>query len=414
MGLSLAFGLVLAGLLLQLWLHGRELRYQQRRPDRGRGRDYTRQRLRVTLLGLLVEGLCVLLLVAGLDGLDRLWQAAGLSGWALQWVLPVTVLLLLAALRRALTLLRVWSVERRFGYSRQTLAGFLRDSLVQGGLLLACGAGLVAAALFLLGSGLESDWGSGWGGGWSQGWPWLVLLWGGFVWARSWLYPVLIAPLFNSYRACDDAVLAHRVRAIARQAGVRLGALLVMDGSRRSSHGNAHVAGAGGSRRVVLLDTLHGILEREEIVAVVAHEVGHLGARHMLGFQLCTLLASSVWIGLFSLAAGLAELAPGEGLALLWLLSPSAALLVKPLFSRLIRGFEHQADAFAAACGYGDALACALVKLTRHNGAVTDSDPWFGLVYHSHPGLGERLRRLGAAAQRRDASPFGHTPLGEY
>ncbi|WP_260292324.1 M48 family metalloprotease [Sedimenticola hydrogenitrophicus] len=383
---SLLAALVITGLLLQLWLHGRELRYQQRQSAQAgaRSSDYSRQRLRFAALGLVFEALFVLLmLAAGLELLQRLWLAAGLSGWALQWALLLSVLLLLAAVQRAITLLRVWCVERRFGYSRQRLGGFFRDTLVKAGLLLIVGSGLAAGATRLL----EAGWPAGW---WS-----LALLWGGFVWVRSWLYPALIAPLFNRYRPVDDPDLVCRVGAIGRQAGIDLGPLLVMDGSRRSSHGNAHVTGTAGSRRVVLLDTLSGILDTGEIAAVVGHEAGHLRARHMPLFQFCSLLVSTLWIGLFSLAAGTAELAPGTGLALLWLLTPNAALLVKPLFSCMIRGFEHQADAFAGACGYADALACALVKLTRHNGAAEDSDPWFSLVYHSHPRLAERLRRLG-------------------
>ncbi|WP_428623703.1 M48 family metalloprotease [Sedimenticola sp.] len=400
MNLPLLGIVVIGGLLWQLWLYGREIRFQWRRSAMA---NYSVRRLQVILLGLIIEALFVLLmLAAGLDGLNRLWLETGLHGWLLNGAVLLSILMLQAAMQRGIALLRVWGVERRFGYACQSLGGFFRDTLIKGGLLLLCGALLAAAATGLLETG------------WQRGWWGVALLWAGFVWARSSLWPTLIAPLFNRYRLYDDAGLEYRVQAMALQAGVRVGPLLEMDGSRRSSHGNAQVTGFGASRRVVLLDTLRGILEPEEIMAVVAHEVGHLGGRHLGLYQLCTLFVATVWIGLFSWLAATLAWAPGSGLALLWLLSPTAALLVKPLFAHMIRGFEHQADAFAEACGYGDALACALLKLTRHNGAATESDPWFSRVYHSHPRLADRLQRLREAAARRAAEPFGHTPLGVY
>ncbi|MCW8905196.1 M48 family metalloprotease [Sedimenticola sp.] len=394
---------VFGGLLWQLWLHGREIRFQRRRATASRTTDYPLQRLRFARVGLVIEALFVLLMLAlGLEGLERLWLAAGLSGGWLDGALLLSVLLLQAAVQRAVTLLRIWRVERPFGYSCQSAGGFFRDTLIKGGLLLLCGAALAAVATHLLAAG------------WRAGWWGLALLWVVFVWARGMLWPALVAPLFNRYRPYPDAGLDYRMQAMALQAGVRVGPLLELNGSRRSSHGNAQVTGFGAARRVVLLDTLRGILEPEELLAVVAHEIGHLGARHLAVYQCCNLLAATLWIGLFSVLAGASFLASGSGLALLWLLSPTAALLVKPLFARLIRGFEHQADAFAETCGYGDALACALLKLTRHNGAAAESDPWFARVYHSHPRLAERLRRLRVAAERRAAKPFGHGLLGEY
>lgn len=403
MSLSLLVLAVIGGLLWQLWLHGREIRFQQRQAGVTGTADYPVQRLRFARIGLVIEALFVLLMLAiGLAGLNRLWLAVGLDGWPLDGAVLLSVVLLQAAVQRGITLLSVWCVERRYGYSCQSAGGFFRDSLIKAGLLLFCGGLLAAVATYLLAVG------------WQTGWWGVALLWAVFVWIRGMLWPALIVPLFNRYRPYPEAGLEYRMQGMALQAGVRVGPLLEMDGSRRSSHGNAQVTGFGASRRVVLLDTLRGILEPEEILAVVAHEIGHLGARHLTVFQCCNLLAVTVWIGLFSGLAGSADVTPGSGLAMLWLLSPTAALLVRPLFARLIRGFEHQADAFAEACGYGDALACALLKLTRHNGAAADSDPWFRRVYHSHPRLAERLQRLRLAAERRAAKPFGHGLLGEY
>jgi STE24 endopeptidase len=370
---------------LQIWLHRREACYQRQHfsSRRAKAHGYAIAKLRVTAIAIAIEALFVIVMInLGLAQLYDLFAWLGLAEWIVQWAVFVSTLLLIAAVKRSMTLVLIWLVERRFGYTNQHMGVFLKDTLLKAALLFACGGSLGLVSIQILQQG------------WSTGWIWLVLIWSGFVWGRSWLYPVIIAPLFNRYQSLNNPELADAVRAIGQSSGVPVHAVLIMDGSRRSSHGNAHVTGHGSSRRVVLLDTLDSILDQAELLAVVAHEIGHIRHGHMLYYQLCQFLTSTIWIGLFGFWAGRVGIDPGTGLALLWLLAPIVAFLVKPLFSGLIRKFEYQADAFAASKGHGVNLGRALIKLLDNNGATYKSDPCFSWIYHTHPLLDERLASL--------------------
>lgn len=313
---------------LQIWLHKRESRYQRQPVSGGRTRahDYAIAKLRVAAIAIAAEALVVIGMInSGLALIHDFFIRLGLVDWFVQWALFISTLLLIAAVKRSMTLVQIWLVEWRFGYANQGMGLFVKDTLLKAVLLFVCGGGLGMVAIQIVQQG------------WSTAWIWLALLWGGFVWGRSWLHPVIIAPLFNRYQRLDNVELAEAVCAIGQGAGVPVHSVLIMDGSRRSSHGNAHVTGQGSSRRVILLDTLAGILNRAELLAVVAHEMGHIRCRHMFYYQLCQFVASTIWIGLFAFWADSAGSDPGTGLALLWLLTPIVAFMVKPLFSSLIR-----------------------------------------------------------------------------
>ncbi len=375
----------LSGLLLQFLLHLREI-FFQRRPGHDEAKaaiGYRTARLKGALFGFTLETLFVLLMLSGgIAWLEQFWLEFSLQGAVLQWLVLVTSVMLLALIRQAAGVVRLYGVERRYGYSRQSLRSFLQDTLLNGGWLLIVSGLIGWGAMLCLGSG------------WYTGWVGLALLWSAFSWARGGLYPLLVAPLLNRYRPLRDPELKRQVASIFRLADLPPARLVEMDGSRRSSHGNARVEGVGPWRRIVLLDTLSGLLKPDEMAAVVAHEVGHLWALHLRRYRIFLLLASGLWVALFGLVAGSLATPPGTGLAVLWLLTPTAGLLLRPLSTALIRGFEYQADDFARDCGYGEPLVRALIKLNRHNGSAGASDPWYALFYHSHPSLSLRLRRL--------------------
>lgn len=216
-----------------------------------------------------VVGIVVLLvwtLAGGLDWLAGVWNEASLVGGV---ALLLSVVALDSLTGIVFSAYRVFRVEERFGFNRTTPRVFVVD-LVKGALLLAA-LGLVAAtvALWLIGHGGRLWWVIAWGG------------WAAFSFFLSWAFPVLIAPLFNKFRPLDDAVLGDQIAALLSRNGFRTAGVFVIDGSRRSTHGNAYFTGFGRSKRVVFFDTLLTQLDRDETVAVLAHELGHYRRHHI-------------------------------------------------------------------------------------------------------------------------------------
>ena len=292
----------------------------------------------------------------------------------------VGLVLLRAIAQRFLTGFRQFGMEKEAGLSRITHRRFIADSALQGALLLAAAIPLSYGAVYALTEYPQI------------GWLIVAIGWSAFMIAHARFYPTLVAPLFNSFKPLADEPLRKEIDRRAANAGCRLDNLYVMDGSVRSAAGNAKVDGFGRSKRVVLLDTLFHILTPAEIIAVACHELGHVKHRHIAFFETLMALLRSLWIVGFGYL--LSPENPILAVALLWLCSPLMVFFIKPPLMALIRGFEHQADAFAAANGDGKALLSALKKLSDNNRASEKSDSLFRLFHHAHPDDCEREKRL--------------------
>ena len=221
------------------------------------------------------------------------------------------------------------------------------------------------------------------------------------------LYPTVIAPLFNKFEPLADESIKARVEALMKRCGFAAKGLFVMDGSRRSGHGNAYFTGLGAAKRVVFFDTLLERLAPGEIEAVLAHELGHFKHRHvqkrmfsmfalsLLGFALLGWLSGQVgfYLGL-GVQPNLA--APNNALALLlfMLALPVFVFFLTPIGSRLSRKHEFEADAYARAQSSGADLAAALLKLHEDNAGTLTPDPVYARFYYSHPPASERLAAL--------------------
>jgi STE24 endopeptidase len=334
------------------------------------------------------------------------WTLAGGLNWlAVAWsdlidsqtVSGVALLVSVVALDSlpgiALSAYRVFRIEQRFGFNRTTPGLFLVD-LVKGAVLLAA-LGLVAATvgLWLIGHGGRLWWVIAWAG------------WAAFSFFLSWAFPVLIAPLFNKFRPLDDAVLSDQISALLSRNGFRTAGVFVIDGSRRSTHGNAYFTGVGRSKRVVFFDTLLTQLDRDETVAVLAHELGHY-RRHHIQKQLFLGMTTSfvtfalvAWVlgqGWFYSGLGVDTRSNATALALLLLAGPTLAFFLSPVFAGISRRFEAEADDFAVhECG-ADAMASALIKLYDQNATPLATDPVYSAFYDSHPPPAVRLQRLRA------------------
>jgi STE24 endopeptidase len=286
-------------------------------------------------------------------------------------------------------------LEQRFGFNRMSLRLWLADmakGLALGALI---GIPLLAGVLWIMGAA-----GAAW-------WLWAWAAWMLVVVAAQVIVPTFIAPLFNRFEELKDASLRARVEALMRRAGFAASGLFVMDGSRRSAHGNAYFTGFGSAKRVVFFDTLLSRLAAGEIEAVLAHELGHFKLRHirkrmvamaaitLAFFALLGWLSTQSW---FYSGLGVAPnlSVPNDALALILLLLASSVfgIFASPLLAGWSRRDEFEADAFASVHADGKELASALLKLHEDNASTLTPDPLYARFYYSHPPAVERLAAL--------------------
>ncbi|HLF96926.1 MAG TPA: M48 family metallopeptidase [Methylococcaceae bacterium] len=355
--------------------------------------DYTLDRLRVSgwdkLLGLALTLLFTL--GGGVNWLAGIWGSFALPPLAAGVGLMLSFFLLSWLLELPLSLYRTFVVEERHGFNRNTPRQYAKDSaleLLLGGLI---GAPLLAGVLWAMDSA-----GAGW---WL--WAWALLM--GFSILMSWAFPTLIAPLFNKFTPLENATLKERIEKLLERCGFHSEGIFVMDGSRRSGHGNAYFTGFGSHKRIVFFDTLLDTLEPEEVEAVLAHELGHFKRRHvikslalgalmtLIGFALLGWLAGEAWF-----YAGLGVSLPSNAVALLlfMLISPAFTTLLQPFLTGLQRRHEFEADDFASQHARAESLVSALVKLYRDNASTLTPDPLYAAFHYSHPPASVRVGHL--------------------
>lgn len=361
-------------------------------PAHRKAAGYTLARTRFGRVALAVETAVLLAFTfgGGLQALHDFWAAqAGdpIYGVALMF----SVMAISALIDLPLALYRQFVIEEKFGFNRMTLKLFFGDLAKQTLLGAAIGAPVILAVLWLMAR--MGDW-------W---WLTVWLFWCAFNLLILFIYPTWIAPVFNKFAPLDDAPLRARVGALLQRCGFAVSGLFVMDGSRRSSHGNAYFTGFGKSKRIVFFDTLLGRLQPGEIEAVLAHELGHFKHRHVVK-RIVLLFAMSL---LFLAALGQAIDAPwffgGLGVAaqntslaliLFFFVVPVFSFVFTPLMSLLSRRHEFEADRYAAEHASANDLVQALVKLYGDNASTLTPDPLHSLFYDSHPPAALRIARL--------------------
>jgi STE24 endopeptidase len=416
--LSLAFALALAAsTLVKFWLSSRQIRHVA--AHRGqvpaafagnvtlaahqKAADYTIARSRFGLLSLAFNAAVLLgwTLLGGLNALNG-WVLDASQALPEAWQPMGYQLGLVAAFALIGGLLdlpwELWStfrIEQAFGFNRTTLRLYVADMLKGLAVGVLLGLPIVALILWLMGAA-----GLRW-------WLWAWGAWMGFQLLVMVLYPTVIAPLFNKFEPLTDAALKERVERLMARCGFAAKGLFVMDGSKRSAHGNAYFSGFGPAKRVVFFDTLLSKLNGGEVEAVLAHELGHFKHKHItkrivLSFALS--LAGFALLGwlqqqpAFYLGLGVQPSlgAPNDALALILFLlaGPVFGFFVTPLASHFSRRDEFQADAYARAQANGADLSSALLKLHEDNAGTLTPDPVYARFYYSHPPAAERLAAL--------------------
>ncbi len=405
---SIFLAALAAATLTRLWLAQRQIRHVRAHraavpalfagsiplAAHQKAADYTVAKARLGIINTLLDAVILLALTLGgvLQWLSDLWQRAfpAESIWH-GTALILTVLLLRGLLGLPLSLYRTFVIEERFGFNRMTWALFFTD-LLKG---LAVGTVLGVPLLLVV--------------------LWLMLAAGSLWWLYVWvvlavysvflqmIYPAVVMPLFNKFSPLEDTALAGRIDGLLQRTGFRSRGLYVMDGSKRSSHGNAFFAGFGAAKRIVLFDTLVSRLQPAEVEAVLAHELGHYKLRHIVKGMVLSWAFSFVLLFALGMLAGKPWFHQGLGvdtvtlpvaLLLFMLVVGEFTFFVQPLLSLFSRKNEYEADRYAAANADAAELVRALVKLYQDNSATLTPDPVHSAYYDSHPPAAMRIQRL--------------------
>jgi len=402
---------LLATIVTRLWLASRQLRHVVSHRDtvpsefasrigltsHQRAADYTAAKVKLGMIELIFDAavLVGLTLLGGLQHID-LWVSTLTTHDLLRQVLLiVAVISLLGALGLPFSIYRQFKLEAKFGFNRMTPKLFVTDSLKGIAIGAVLGLPLIAAVLWLM-----AEAGTFW-------WVWAWGLWSAFNLLVLFIFPTWIAPLFNKFTPLEDKALAQQIQELAQRCGFSLNGLFVMDGSKRSAHGNAYFTGFGRARRIVFFDTLLARLSAEEIIAVLAHELGHFKHNHifkrlvmsftgaLIFFAILGWLAQQVWfytdLGVLPQLGGRND---AMALILFFMVVPVFTFGLTPLFSWFSRKDEFEADRFASDQSSADQLVSALVKLVDDNASTLTPDPLHSAFYDSHPPVATRIRHL--------------------
>ncbi|MHC8441474.1 MAG: M48 family metallopeptidase [Candidatus Eutrophobiaceae bacterium] len=396
-----------AGLLVEYWLSLRHIAHVRRHrdavPDAFRDKvpleahqkaaDYNTAKVRFNLCSSAVTCLLAILwtLGGGLEWMDDLVRALDIHELLQGMIFIIAVFIIAHLLELPLSAWRAFGVEKRFGFNRMTIKLMLSDELKNGALMLIFGAPLSLLALWLMDSG-----GALW-------WVWAWGAWFSFSLFMMWAWPAFIAPLFNRFRPLENPELEQRIIALLERNGFSSSGILVMDGSSRSTHGNAYFTGLGTNKRIVFFDTLINELSHDEIEAVLAHELGHFKCNHIK--KRIALLGGMMLVALILLGAlieqqwfytglGVSHRSNHQALMLFMMILPAFTGFLQPFMSWLSRQHEFEADDFAATQAQTSNLISALVSLYRENANTLTPDPLYSAFNDSHPPASVRIAHL--------------------
>ena len=358
--------------------------------------DYSSAKTKLVLIEAVVQALLLAALTigGGLQWIDDAWRNVFINHEIIRGALVIcTAMLVSSLIDLPFEYYKTFTVDEKFGFNKMTKAMFFSDLVKHGLVGLALGLPILFVALWLM-QGAGQYW-----------WFYLWVVWSLFNIVMLAVYPTFIAPLFNKFTPLADENLKTRIEALLTKCGFKSQGLFVMDGSARSSHGNAYFTGFGSSKRVVFFDTLLSRLNGEEIEAVLAHELGHFKHHHVikriimmfslsfLGLALLGWLMKQTW---FYNGLGVTEPSNHMALILFLLVSPVFLFILRPIMASYSRKNEFEADDYAAKHANANRLVDALVKLYRDNASTLTPDPLHSAFYDSHPPASIRISKLAA------------------
>lgn len=402
---------LLASYALRLWLNQRQIRYvaqhrssvpEQFRErinlaDHQRAADYTVAQCRLNFFEFSIDTLLLLslTLMGGLNWLNQTLQTYLGNGFIYGIGLILSVALINLLIDLPFSIYRQFSIEEKFGFNRMRAKLFITDFLRSLLLGLIIGVPVLFAILWMM-----RHTGENW-------WFWTWLFWISFSVLMMIVVPKFIMPLYNRFTPLADESLRTRIEGLLQRCGFKSKGVFVMDGSKRSNHGNAFFTGLGHAKRIVFFDTLIEKLSGDEIEAVLAHELGHFHHRHIIKRFVVSFIASFFGLALlgwlmqqtwFYTDLGITSSLHGQhhalALVLFFLVLPVFTFFITPLGNLTSRKHEFQADAFAASNTKAENLINALLKLYQDNATTLTPDPIYSKFYASHPTASQRIEHL--------------------
>jgi len=364
--------------------------------DHQKAGNYTKAKLLLNHFEIIFSTIVLLIWTLGgvMDSIDSYWSQIILDDDVLMGTIFVLSIMLIASLiDLPFSIYRTFVLEQKFGFNRITIKTFVGDLLKEILLTLILMLPLIYAILFLM--NIKSI-GSYW---WIYVWVIISL----FSIIMMWVYPSYIAPIFNKFNPLDNESLKSRITNLLNRTGFGSDGIYVMDGSKRSSHGNAYFTGIGKNKRIVFFDTLLKGMEDKEIEAILAHELGHFHHRHTQKRMLSSFILSFISLAIlgylitqpwFFNGLGVTKSSPHAALILFSLVLPVFSFFITPFSNLASRKHEFQADAFAASHTDANDLISSLIKLYKENSSSLSPDKYYSAFHDSHPSAVLRIERL--------------------
>lgn len=365
--------------------------------DHTKAAAYTSAKTKINIAGLIAQALFLYVITLGgwINELNAILSAY-LSNEIIQGVALILIIMILSSLiELPLGLYKTFVVDEKFGFNKMTISLFISDLFKQSIVSLIIVIPVIYIALWIFGN-LGESW-----------WIWLWVFFSIFNVVMLAVYPLYIAPLFNKFNPMVDKELKSKIEILLKKCGFESDGLFVMNGSLRSTHGNAYFTGFGKAKRIVFFDTLLERLTHNEILAVLAHELGHFAHNHVkkrifalflisfVGLYLLDFLKTNEW---FYFGLGVTEQSNATALLLFVLISPLVLFFIRPIMAFYSRKNEYEADAYA--CKYTPAsdLKNSLIKLYRDNASTLTPDNLYSAFYDSHP---PAIARIGALERQK-------------
>tara|TARA_B100000674_G_scaffold177249_2_gene143540 strand:- start:31076 stop:32332 length:1257 start_codon:yes stop_codon:yes gene_type:complete len=361
--------------------------------DHSMAANYSLARLNIQKLAIITS--CIMLVI---------WTLGGFLAWLNQFVInfqisPIAqgvillclIFLIEMFINFPLEIYSTFKIESKYGFNRNTPLRFMKDKLLQTLIFAVLGVPILYVIIKLM-----TEAGIYW-------WIWTWITWMGFSFFLSWAFPTLIAPIFNKFEPLENASLKERLEKLLTKSDFRSNGMFVMDGSKRSSHGNAYFTGIGKNKRIVFFDTLLDCLSDEQIEAVLAHELGHFKHKHvskmiklngllsLAGLALLGWLSQQNW---FFSSFGIENYSEAASLAIFFLIIPVFTFFLTPLKSLMSRKHEYEADNFAAEITDAQWLIDGLTNMYKDNASTVTSDSIYSAFYYSHPSAIDRVSNL--------------------
>ena len=402
---------VLSSVSIKIWLSMRQIKTVIANQDRvpkafsediyleshQKAANYTEAKMKLSNVSALVDAALLLALTFGgiLNWFHDL-SSTTTSGTILSGLIFFGLIGLFISLAQLpIDLYKTFVLEEKFGFNKMSLSLFFKD------LMIGLAVSAIIGSIFIVGLlWVMETAGINW---WWYAWLLAMTFWF-FI---QYISPTVLAPMFNKFSPLNNEKLKERIEGLLKKCGFQSSGLFVMDGSRRSSHGNAYFTGFGKSKRIVFFDTLINKHSADEIEAVLAHELGHFKLKHVFKLTCFLVLVSLVFfalLGTLQQSAFIHEAlnlhafgSPSLLLAAFYFGLPPFLFLFRPLFAAYLRKNEFEADAYAAQQAPAQELIKALIKLYKDNSSTLTPDKLYSAFYDSHPPASARISRLEAS-----------------